>query len=57
MCFVLFYFFENVFYSLLCLQHNTLRNKRLLRDFPGGPVVKNLLSNVRDLGSIPAEGT
>ena len=24
MCFVLFYFFENVFYSLLCLQHNTL---------------------------------
>ena len=27
------------------------------RDFPGGPVVKNLPSNVEDLGSIPSRGT
>ena len=28
-----------------------------LRDFPGGPVVKNLPSNAGDLGSIPGQGT
>ena len=27
------------------------------RDFPGGPVVKNLLSNAGDAGSIPGWGT
>ena len=27
------------------------------RDFPGGPVVKNLLSNAGDTGSIPGQGT
>ena len=27
------------------------------RDFPGGPVVKNLPSNAGDTGSIPARGT
>ena len=26
-------------------------------DFPGGPVVKNLLYNARDAGSIPGQGT
>lgn len=26
------------------------------QDFPGKPVVKNLLANVGDLGSIPAPG-
>ena len=28
-----------------------------LRDFPGGPVVKNLLCNPEDIGSIPGQGT
>ena len=28
-----------------------------LRDFPGGPVVKNLPSNVGDVGLIPGQGT
>ena len=28
-----------------------------LRDFPGGPVVKNLPSNAGDVGSIPGQGT
>ena len=27
------------------------------RDFPGGPVVKNLPSNAGDTGSIPGQGT
>ena len=27
------------------------------RDFPGGPVVKNLTSNAADVGSIPGQGT
>ena len=27
------------------------------RDFPGGPVVKNLLCNAGDVGSIPGQGT
>ena len=27
------------------------------RDFPGGPVVKNLPSNAGDMGSIPVWGT
>ena len=28
-----------------------------IRDFPGGPVVKNLPSNTGDVGSIPDQGT
>ena len=28
-----------------------------LRDFPGGPVVKNLPSNAGDMGLIPGQGT
>ena len=28
-----------------------------LRDFPGGPVVKNLPSNAGDMGWIPGQGT
>ena len=31
--------------------------KRVFRDFPGGPVVKNLPSNEGDVGSSPAWGT
>ena len=31
--------------------------KELSRDFPGGPVVKNLPSNAGDVGSIPSRGT
>ena len=27
------------------------------RDFPGGPVVKNLLCNAGDIGLIPGQGT
>ena len=27
------------------------------RDFPGGPVIKNLPHNVGDAGSIPGQGT
>ena len=29
----------------------------MLRDFPGGSVVKNLPSNAGDVGSIPDQGT
>jgi len=29
----------------------------LLRDFPGGPLVKNLPSNAGDMGLIPGRGT
>ena len=31
--------------------------KRVFRDFPGGPVVKDLPSNERDVGSSPGWGT
>ena len=31
--------------------------KIMHRDFPGGPLVKNLPSNTRDVGSIPGVGT
>ena len=31
--------------------------KTIYWNFPGGPVVKNLPSNVRDVGSIPGQGT
>ena len=31
--------------------------KTLLRDFPGGPVVKNPPCNAGDMGSIPSQGT
>ena len=31
--------------------------KLLWKDFPGGPVVKNLLCNAGDAGSIPSQGT
>ena len=34
--------------QLLYLQH---------RDFPGSPVVKNMLSNAGDMGSVPGRGT
>ena len=34
-----------------------LRLKRMGRDFPGGPVVKNLLSNAGDTDLIPGQGT
>ena len=30
--------------------------KRLLRDFPGGAVAKNLPANARDMGSSPGPG-
>ena len=31
--------------------------KQRLRDFPGGPVVKNLPGNAGDMGSMPGQGT
>ena len=31
-------------------------NYYLLRDFPGGPVVKNPPCNARDMGLIPGQG-
>ena len=31
--------------------------KNVCRDFPGGPVVKNLPSNAGDMGSISGRGT
>ena len=38
-------------------QQNKQTNKKMiLRDFPCGPVVKNLPYNAGDLGSIPGQG-
>ena len=31
--------------------------KIFIRDFPGGPVVKNLPYQARDVGSVPGRGT
>ena len=44
------------------LRHSKSKNMSFLgfnsfRDFPGGPVVKNLLCNTGDVGSIPGQGT
>ena len=41
-------------YKSLCV---ILLKLNELRDFPGGPVVKNLLCNAEDIGSIPGQGT
>nr|XP_019843367.1 PREDICTED: group 10 secretory phospholipase A2 isoform X3 [Bos indicus] len=38
----------------LCMCKQTNKNK--YQDFPGGPVVKNLLANAEDAGSIPGPG-
>ena len=44
------------------LRHSKSKNTSFLgfnsfRDFPGGPVVKNLLCNTGDVGSMPGQGT
>ena len=39
------------------VQSSLKKKKSLLRDFPGGPVVKNPPSNARDAGWIPGGGT
>ena len=36
---------------------NISLKKNTIRDFPGGPVVKNLSCNAGDLDSIPVQGT
>ena len=35
----------------------SFKNKMTVRDFPGGPVVKNLPYNAGDVGSVPGQGT
>ena len=35
----------------------TYKKELIVQDFPGGPVIKNPLSNARDAGSIPGWGT
>ena len=35
----------------------TEQNRQVSGDFPGGPVVKNLLSSGEDAGSTPGQGT
>ena len=39
-----------------CLLENVDRYMEEWREFPGGPVVKNLPSNAGDVGSIPGQG-
>ena len=44
--------------SSIFSNHTTMRLEiNYKRDFPGGPVVKNLPSNAGDAGSIPGQGT
>ena len=43
--------------STVWFQNFLITPKRNLRDFPGGPVVKNLPSNAGDAGSIPCQET
>ena len=52
------FFFKFIYFGctgslLLCYSSCALRCK----DFPGGPVVKNLPSNAGDMGSIPGQET
>ena len=45
-------------YSMVTTANSTtLLTSKLPRDFPGGPVVKNLPCNAGDSGLIPAQGT
>ena len=41
----------------LCSFLRVFSSRRTERNFPGGPVVKNLPSNAGDMGSIPGRGT
>ena len=55
-------FLQNCAFQLFCLQsipQSTVLPllKRKIRDFPGGPVVKNPPCNAGDTGSIPGQGT
>ena len=38
-------------------QRNIFKSYKEMKDFPGGPVVKNLPCNAGDAGSIPGLGT
>ena len=48
---------STVFWTLLLTMIDGDLKKCQDRDFPGGPVVKNLLSNAGDVGLIPGQGT
>ena len=37
--------------------HISMGSENMYRDFPGGPVFKNLPYNAGDMGSIPGQGT
>ena len=41
----------------LAILYSSVKNIQPRRDFPGGPVVKNLPCNPGDVGSIPGQGT
>ena len=42
----------------LCIRGEKIKKSKIyLRDFPGGPVVKNPPSNARDTGLISGQGT
>ena len=43
-------------FVLILLFHQNFVVLKLLRDFPGGPVVKTSPSNARGVGSIPGRG-
>ena len=42
--------------NLLVLGLTSICRKKVLENFPGGPIVKNLPSNAGDTGSIPGPG-
>ena len=42
--------------SVLCVKYTSIK-KNIIRDFSGSPVVKNLPSSARDMGSVPGGGT
>ena len=44
-------------FSIIQILNYVHFSKRLLRDFPGGPMVKNPPFNAGDVGSIPGQGT
>ena len=48
---------STVFWTLLLTMIDGDLKKFQDRDFTGGPVVKNLLSNAGDVGFIPGQGT
>ena len=56
---IYFYFNNNLIFNFINIRipQKIYPVKKLLRDFPGGPVVRLCIPNAESLGSMPDQGT